>query len=101
MTQNVVLEPFALSDNFTHIIHAVGPDCRRPNRDEARQELLSETYANLFTTIQEVGDVSSVVSPPIRWACLPTLTGKERLTLQVLLEMMDGEKDYGIVTPSL
>ena len=65
VTQNVITEPFALSEQYKHIIHAVGPDCRRPNQDEARRELLAETYANLFATIEEMGDITSVVSPPL------------------------------------
>ena len=97
VTQNVTTEPFALSTNFKQIIHVVGPDCRRPNQDETRRELLAETYANLFATIEELGDVGSVVSPPISMGVFayPHREGA-RLTLQVLLEMMDGEKDYGI-----
>jgi O-acetyl-ADP-ribose deacetylase (regulator of RNase III) len=93
----VTTEPFALSTNFKQIIHVVGPDCRRPNQDETRRELLAETYANLFATIEELGDVGSVVSPPISMGVFayPHREGA-RLTLQVLLEMMDGEKDYGI-----
>ena len=65
VTKNVVTEPFALSTNFKHIIHVVGPDCRRPNQDENRRELLPETYDNLFARIEEIGDVTSIVSPPI------------------------------------
>ena len=61
VTQNVTTEPFALSSNFKQIIHVVGPDCRRPNQDETRRELLAETYANLFATIEELGEVSSFV----------------------------------------
>ena len=33
-------EPYALGENYKHIIHVVGPDCRRPNQDEERRELL-------------------------------------------------------------
>ena len=97
VTKNVVTEPFALGEKFTHIIHAVGPDCRRPNQDEARRELLAETYQNLFTTIEDVGGISSVVSPPLSMGVFayPHREGA-RLTLQVLLEMLDGEKDFGI-----
>ena len=97
VTNNVITEPFALSDQYKHVIHVVGPDCRRPNQDESRRELLAETYANLFATIEEMGDVTSVVSPPISMGVFsyPHREGA-RLTLQVLLEMLDGEKDYGI-----
>jgi O-acetyl-ADP-ribose deacetylase (regulator of RNase III) len=97
VTKNVITEPFALSENYKHIIHAVGPDCRRPNQDEARRELLAETYTNLFATIEEMGDITSVVSPPLSMGVFsyPHREGA-RLTLQVLLEMLDGEKDFGI-----
>jgi len=97
VTKNVITEPFALGEQFKHIIHAVGPDCRRPNQDESRRELLAETYANLFATIEEMGDVVSVVSPPLSMGIFayPHREGA-RLTLQVLLEMLDGEKDFGI-----
>ena len=54
VTNNVVTKPFSLGSNFKHIIHAVGPDCRRPNQDESRRELLPETYHNLFDTIKEL-----------------------------------------------
>jgi O-acetyl-ADP-ribose deacetylase (regulator of RNase III) len=97
VTKNVITEPFALSTNFKHIVHVVGPDCRRPNQDEARRELLAETYENLFATIEEMGDITSIVSPPISMGIFayPHREGA-RLTLQVLLEMLDGEKDFGI-----
>ncbi|MDA0925537.1 MAG: hypothetical protein O3C36_02720, partial [archaeon] len=52
---------------------------------------------NLFTTIEELGNISSVISPPLSMGVFayPHREGA-RLTLQVLLEMLDGEKDYGI-----
>ena len=97
VTKNVVTEPYQLATNFKHIIHVVGPDCRRPNQDEARRELLPETYANLFATIQEMGNIKSIVSPPVSMGIFayPHREGA-RLTLEILLEMLDGEKDYGI-----
>jgi O-acetyl-ADP-ribose deacetylase (regulator of RNase III) len=97
VTHNVVTEPYALGDKFTHIIHAVGPDCRRPNQDEARRELLAETYQHLFDTIEELGNITTVIAPPLSMGVFayPHREGA-RLTLQVLLEMLDGEKDYGI-----
>ena len=97
VTKNVVTEPFSLGENYKHIIHVVGPDCRRPNQDEARRELLPETYANLFATIEEMGGIKSIVSPPVSMGIFayPHREGA-RLTLEILLEMLDGEKDYGI-----
>jgi len=97
VTHNVVTEPFALSSNFKHIIHVVGPDCRRPNQDEARRELLPQTYDNLFETLAEMKDVSTVISPPLSMGIFayPHREGA-RLTLEILLGKMDGEEDPGI-----
>ena len=96
VTKNVVTKPFALGSNFKHIIHAVGPDCRRPNQDESRRELLPETYHNLFDTIKEIGNVNKIVSPPISMGIFgyPHREGA-RITLEVLLSHLDGEKDPG------
>ena len=96
VTKNVVTEPFQLSSNFKHIVHAVGPDCRRPNQDEARRILLPETYANLFETLSEL-EVTSVVSPPLSMGIFayPHREGA-RLTLEIILNMLDGEEDPGI-----
>ena len=64
---------------------------------EARRELLAETYANLFATIEEMGDVTSVVSPPLSMGVFayPHREGA-RLTLETLLGFLDGEEDPGI-----
>ena len=96
VTNNVVTEPFALASNFKHIIHAVGPDCRRPNQDESRRELLPETYHNLFDTIKEIGNVKKIVSPPLSMGIFgyPHREGA-RITLEVLLSHLDGEEDPG------
>ena len=96
VTKNVVTEPFQLSSNFKHIVHAVGPDCRRPNQDEARCVLLPETYANLFETLSEL-EVTSVVSPPLSMGIFayPHREGA-RLTLEIILNMLDAEEDPGI-----
>ena len=97
VTKNVVTKPFALGSNFKHIIHAVGPDCRRPNQDESRRELLPETYHNLFDTIKEIGNVNKIVSPPISMGIFgyPHREGA-RITLEVLLGHLDGEEDPGL-----
>ena len=57
VTHNVVTEPYALRDNFKHIIHVVGPDCRRPSQDESRRQLLPDTYHNLFERVKAMDDV--------------------------------------------
>ena len=65
VTHNVVTEPYKLAEKFKHIIHAVGPDCRRPNQDEARRELLAQTYEHLFERLGEMDDVETVYAPPL------------------------------------
>ena len=96
VTNNVVTEPFALGSNFKHIIHAVGPDCRRPNQDESRRELLPQTYHNLFDTIKEIGNVKKIIAPPLSMGIFgyPHREGA-RITLEVLLSHLDGEEDPG------
>ena len=96
VTKNVVTEPFELGSNYKYIIHVVGPDCRRPNQDDARRELLPETYTNLFATLAEMKDVKSIVSPPLSMGIFayPHREGA-RLTLEIILGMLDGDKDPG------
>ena len=96
VTNNVVTKPFALGSNFKHIIHAVGPDCRRPNQDESRRELLPQTYHNLFDTIKEIGNVKKIIAPPLSMGIFgyPHREGA-RITLEVLLSHLDGEEDPG------
>jgi O-acetyl-ADP-ribose deacetylase (regulator of RNase III) len=96
VTKNVITEPFQLGSNYKHIIHAVGPDCRRPNQDEARRDLLPETYSNLFETLAEM-DVTSVVAPPLSMGIFayPHREGA-RLTLEIILSLLDGEENPGI-----
>jgi len=96
VTNNVVTEPFALKDKFKYIFHVVGPDCRRPNQDESRRELLPQTYHNLFDRIKEMDDVRKIVSPPISMGIFgyPHREGA-RITLEVLLGHLDGEEDPG------
>ena len=96
VTNNVVTKPFSLGSNFKHIIHAVGPDCRRPNQDESRRELLPQTYHNLFDTIKEIGNVKKIIAPPLSMGIFgyPHREGA-RITLEVLLSHLDGEEDPG------
>ncbi len=96
VTKNVVTEPYDLAENYKHIIHVVGPDCRRPNQDEARRELLPETYTNLFATLKEMKDVKSIVSPPLSMGIFayPHREGA-RLTLEIILGKLSGNEDPG------
>ena len=97
VTSNVVSEPYNLKDKFKHIIHVVSPDCRRPSQDESRRDLLPQAYENLFVTLKELKDVSTVVAPPLSMGVFayPHREGA-RLTLECLLGIMDGEEDPGI-----
>ena len=52
VTSYVVALPSNLNERFKHIIHVVSPDCRRPNQDESRRQLLPEAYNNLFVTLK-------------------------------------------------
>lgn len=90
-------KPYNLEKRFKHIIHVVSPDCRRPNQDEARRELLPVAYQNLFATLKEMKDVSVVVAPPLSMGVFayPHREGA-RLTLECLLGILNGEEDPGI-----
>ena len=97
VTTNVVSSSFNLKERFKHIIHVVSPDCRRPNQDESRRELLPQTYHHLFDTLKGRKDVSVVMAPPLSMGVFayPHREGA-RLTLETLLGIMDGEEDPGI-----
>ena len=97
VTHNVVTEPYALADRFKHIIHVVGPDCRRPNQDETRRDLLPVTYENLFKTLDGLDGVTKIVTPPISMGVFayPHREGA-RLTLETVLGILDAEEDPGI-----
>ena len=97
VTTNVVSSSFNLKERFKHIIHVVSPDCRRPNQDESRRELLPQTYHHLFDTLRGMKDVSVVMAPPLSMGVFayPHREGA-RLTLETLLGIMDGEEDPGI-----
>lgn len=97
VTTNVVSEPYGLENRFKHIIHVVSPDCRRPNQDEARRDLLPTAYHNLFDTLRGMKDVNVIMAPPLSMGVFsyPHREGA-RLTLETLLGIMDGEDDPGI-----
>ena len=97
VTTNVVSDPFNLKERFKHIIHVVSPDCRRPNQDESRRELLPQTYHHLFDTLKGMKGVKVVMAPPLSMGVFayPHREGA-RLTLETILGIMDGEEDPGI-----
>ncbi len=102
VTNNVVSKPYNLKERFKHIIHVVSPDCRRPNQDESRRDLLPETYKNLFLTIKGMKKVKKIVAPPLSMGIFayPHREGA-RLTLECLLGVLDGEEDPGITEYNL
>ena len=97
VTTNVVSKPFNLKERFKHIIHVVSPDCRRPNQDESRRDLLPQAYHNLFDTLKGMKGVKVVMAPPLSMGVFayPHREGA-RLTLETLLGLMDGEENPGI-----
>tara|TARA_B100001769_G_scaffold272022_1_gene265759 strand:- start:7957 stop:8568 length:612 start_codon:yes stop_codon:yes gene_type:complete len=97
VTTNVVSKPYNLKERFKHIIHVVSPDCRRPNQDESRRDLLPQAYHNLFDTLKGMKGVKVVTAPPLSMGVFayPHREGA-RLTLETLLGLMDGEENPGI-----
>jgi|TARA_B100000405_G_scaffold233545_1_gene167505 O-acetyl-ADP-ribose deacetylase (regulator of RNase III) len=97
VTTNVVSSPYNLKERFKHIIHVVSPDCRRPNQDESRRDLLPQTYHHLFDTLKGMKGVKVVMAPPLSMGVFayPHREGA-RLTLETLLGIMDGDEDPGV-----
>ena len=93
--ENVMTKPYNLPAKI--VIHAVGPDCRRPNQDLQRRELLQTVYDNLFETIAGLDDCETVVMPPLSMDIFsyPHREGA-RLTMGIVLPWLDGERDIGI-----
>ncbi len=96
-TTNVVTEPYGLANQCKYLIHAVAPDCRRPNQDEARREMIKEVYANLFATLKGLKDVKKVVAAPLSMGIFsyPHREGS-KMTLSILLDWLDGEEDIHV-----
>ena len=81
-----------------HLIHVVGPDCRRPKQDENRRELLPLAYNALFDALSTIKGVKTVVSPPISMGVFayPHREGA-RMTLEILLDWLDNtDRNDGI-----
>lgn len=97
VTTNVVTKPFGLSEQCKHLVHVVSPDCRRPNQDDDRRELLRTTYENMFATIKDLKGVKTVVAPALSMGVFsyPHREGA-RMTLDILLNWLDGEEKTGI-----
>ena len=97
VTSNVVTKPYGMSDQCKHLIHVVSPDCRRPNQDEDRRELIKATYENLFNTLKGLKGVKEVVAPALSMGVFsnPHREGA-RMTLDILLNWLDGEEETGV-----
>jgi O-acetyl-ADP-ribose deacetylase (regulator of RNase III) len=80
-----------------HLIHVVGPDCRRPNQDLNRRELLEKAYSSMFEQIASTKIKGVVALAPISMDVFsyPHREGA-RKTMEIILGVLDGEEDPGI-----
>jgi O-acetyl-ADP-ribose deacetylase (regulator of RNase III) len=79
------------------LIHVVSPDCRRPNQDEARRELLRQAYDSMFEQLLQIEPRKVVVAPPLSMDIFayPHREGA-RLSMEIILGWLDGEEDIGV-----
>ena len=82
---------------FENLVHVVGPDCRRPNQDNFRRDLLKQSYAAMFNQIEAVKKRETLVMPPI---CMDIFAYPHRegarMTMEIVLAWMDGGEDPGV-----
>ncbi len=80
-----------------HLVHVVGPDCRRPTQDNFRRELLKKSYEALFEVVEKLDPRETLVTPPLGMDVFayPHREGA-RMTMEIILEWMDGEDDPGV-----
>ena len=80
-----------------HLVHVVGPDCRRPTQDNFRRELLLNSYNAMFDEISKIEPRKTVVTPPLGMDVFayPHREGA-RMTMEIILDWMDGEEDPGV-----
>ena len=80
-----------------HLIHVVGPDCRRPSQDEGRRELIVKAYAAMFAEVAALGGVETIVCPPLSMGiyAYPHREGA-RMTMEILLGWLDAEEKPGV-----
>ena len=80
-----------------NLIHVVAPDCRRPNQDNFRRELLLNSYNAMFDEISKIEPRNTVVTPPLGMDVFayPHREGA-RMTMEIVLDWMDGEEDPGV-----
>ena len=79
------------------LVHVVGPDCRRPTQDNFRRELLKKSYEALFEAVEKLDPRETLVTPPLGMDVFayPHREGA-RMTMEIVLEWMDGENDPGV-----
>lgn len=80
-----------------HLVHVVGPDCRRPTQDNFRRELLKKSYDALFEAVEKLEPRETLVTPPLGMDVFayPHREGA-RMTMEIVLQWMDGEDDPGV-----
>ena len=80
-----------------HLVHVVGPDCRRPTQDNSRRELLKKSYEALFEVVEKLDPRGTLVTPPLGMDVFayPHREGA-RMTMEIILEWMDGDDDPGV-----
>ena len=88
----VMTGPFSLPTK--HILHVVGPDCRRPNQDDNRRELLPKAYESLFSNVTELKGIKTIAVPPLSMGVFvyPHREGA-KMTFSLILEWLDNNKD--------
>ncbi|MCH1592117.1 MAG: macro domain-containing protein [Candidatus Thalassarchaeaceae archaeon] len=80
-----------------NLVHVVGPDCRRPNQDNFRRELLVNSYKAMFDEISNIKPRETLVTPPLGMDVFayPHREGA-RMTMEIILDWMDREEDPGV-----
>jgi O-acetyl-ADP-ribose deacetylase (regulator of RNase III) len=81
----------------SHLVHVVGPDCRRPTQDNFRRELMRNSYGALFEEVAGLDPRETLVLPPLGMDVFayPHREGA-RMTMEIVLGWMDGEDDPGV-----
>lgn len=82
---------------FDNLIHVVGPDCRRPNHDNFRRDLLKQSFTSLFEQIATVKKRKTLVMPPLSMDIFsyPHREGA-RIIMEIVLAWMDEGEDPGV-----
>ncbi len=81
----------------SHLVHVVGPDCRRPTQDNFRRELLRNSYQALFEETEKLKPRGTLVLPPLGMDVFayPHREGA-RMTMEIILSWMDSERNPGV-----